>query len=214
MNLAREYAYVRVSAKDQNEDRQRKAMEDIGIKPEFIFVDKASGKDFERPDYKLLKRVLQAGDTVFIKEIDRFGRNKQEILKEWQWMVENKIDVVVVDMPILDTRKYKELGGVGQLITDIILQLFSWLAEEERTKIKQRQLEGIAAAKSKGKHLGRPKIVLTKEQQKKIDELYFRWKKREITAVYFMNELGLKKNTFYNVMKEYEQQIKELKKKK
>ncbi len=179
-------------------------MEKIGIKPELIFVDKASGKDFERPDYKLLKRVLQAGDTVFIKEIDRFGRNKQEILKEWQWMVENKIDVVVVDMPVLDTRKYKELGGVGQLITDIILQLFSWLAEEERTKIKQRQLEGIAAAKSKGKHIGRPKIVLTKEQQQKIDELYLRWKKGEITAVYFMNELGVKKNTFYNVMKEYE----------
>jgi len=202
--LAREYAYVRVSAKDQNEDRQIKIMEKIGIKPELIFVDKASGKDFERPDYKLLKRVLQAGDTVFIKEIDRFGRNKQEILKEWQWMVENKIDVVVVDMPVLDTRKYKELGGVGQLITDIILQLFSWLAEEERTKIKQRQLEGIAAAKSKGKHIGRPKIVLTKEQQQKIDELYLRWKKGEITAVYFMNELGVKKNTFYNVMKEYE----------
>ncbi|MCG7320175.1 recombinase family protein [Brevibacillus laterosporus] len=202
--MAREYAYVRVSAKDQNEDRQIKIMEKIGIKPELIFVDKASGKDFERPDYKLLKRVLQAGDTVFIKEIDRFGRNKQEILKEWQWMVENKIDVVVVDMPVLDTRKYKELGGVGQLITDIILQLFSWLAEEERTKIKQRQLEGIAAAKSKGKHIGRPKIVLTKEQQQKIDELYLRWKKGEITAVYFMNELGVKKNTFYNVMKEYE----------
>ncbi|RAP29750.1 hypothetical protein C2W64_03400 [Brevibacillus laterosporus] len=116
----------------------------------------------------------------------------QEILKEWQWMVENKIDVVVVDMPILDTRKHKELGGVGQLVTDIILQLFSCLTEEERTKIKQHQLEGIAAAKSKGKHVGRPKIVLTKEQQQKIDELYSKWKKGEITAVYFMNELGVK----------------------
>ncbi|MEK4343310.1 MULTISPECIES: recombinase family protein [Brevibacillus] len=204
----REYAYIRVSSKDQNEDRQVLAMQELGIDPGMIFIDKFSGKDFERPEYQLLKRVIKEGDTLFVKNLNRFGRNKQEILKEWQWMMDNNIDVVVIDMPILDTRKYRELGGVGQLITDLVLQILSWLAEEERLNIKQAQAEGIAAAKAKGKHLGRPRKgfdSLSKEQQSLFKEMYPRWKASEITATAFMTELELNRSAFYKIVKEYEQ---------
>lgn len=108
-----------------------------------MFIDKVSGKDFQRPEYQLLKRVLRAVDTLFVKSINRFGRNKQKILKEWQWLIDEKIHVVVIDIPILDTRKYQELDGINQLTMDLVLQLLSWLAEEERNDIKQAQAEGI-----------------------------------------------------------------------
>ncbi|MED4781005.1 recombinase family protein [Brevibacillus choshinensis] len=209
--MNREYAYIRVSDKDQNEDRQIVVMESLNIKREFMFIDKSSGKNFDRPEYQLLRRVLREGDTLVIKSLDRFGRNKQEILREWEWLTHNKIDIVVVDMPILDTRKYKELGAVGQLITDLVLQILSWLAEEERTNIKQRQAEGISVAKSKGKHLGRPKKdfnSLSKEQRAMLVELYPKWKNDEITAVSLMSKVLLKKNTFYKVIQEYESTLK------
>ncbi|EFU39345.1 recombinase [Paenibacillus vortex V453] len=157
----REYGYARVSTKDQNEDRQLTVLRDMKIPDEYIFVDKASGKNFDRPEYQFLKRVLREGDTLFVKSINRFGRNKQEILKEWQWLIDAKIHVVVIDIPILDTRKYEDLEGIGQLIMDLVLQILSWLAEEERKGIKQAQAEGIAEAKKQGKHLGRPQINLS-----------------------------------------------------
>jgi len=149
-----------VSEKDQNEERQLSDLRKQGIPDEYIFVDKASGKNFDRPEYQLLKRVLREGDTLFVKSINRFGRNKTAILKEWQWLIDAKIHIVVIDIPILDTRKYQELEGIGQLIMDLVLQILSWLAEEERRSIKQAQAEGIAEAKKKGKHLGRPQINL------------------------------------------------------
>ncbi|MEC0227913.1 recombinase family protein [Paenibacillus alba] len=205
--MPREYGYVRISTSEQHEDRQIIVMNEIGIKEEYIFIDRASGKNFDRPEYKLLKRVMREGDTLFVKAIDRFGRNKQEILREWQWLIDQNIDIVVIDMPVLDTRKYKGMEGIGQLITDIVLQILSWLAEEELRVMKQRQSEGIAAAKDKGKHLGRPALnlkTLSKEQARKLDDLFPKWKVDEITAVEFMKAMDLKKNSFYKIVKEYE----------
>ncbi|KWX86350.1 DNA recombinase [Paenibacillus riograndensis] len=207
--FSREYGYARVSTKDQNEDRQISALREQGIPDEYMFIDKASGKDFQRPEYQLLKRVLREGDTLFVKSINRFGRNKQEILKEWQWLIEAKVHVVVIDIPILDTRKYKELQGIGQLIMDLVLHILSWLAEEERNDIKQAQAEGIAEAKKKGKHLGRPRInlsTLSAGQRATLIEGYSAWKAEKITAVSLMQRLELKKNTFYKIIKEYEKE--------
>lgn len=208
--MAREYAYIRVSSKDQNEDRQIAVMQSLGIASGMIFTDKASGKDFARPEYQLLKRVLKRGDTLFVKSLDRFGRNKQEIYQEWQWFIQEGIDIAVIDMPILDTRKYKDAGGVGKLITELVLQILSWLAEEERITIKQRQAEGIAAAKAKGKHLGRPRKgleALTKEQREQFDQLYPKWKASKITATYFMGQLEINRSAFYKIVKEFEDKV-------
>ncbi|APO48534.1 DNA recombinase (plasmid) [Paenibacillus xylanexedens] len=207
--ITREYGYARVSTKNQNEDRQLTVLREQGIPEDYIFVDKVSGKNFDRPEYQLLKRVLRAGDTLFVKSINRFGRNKQEILKEWQWLIDAKVHVVVIDIPILDTRKYQELDGINQLIMDLVLQLLSWLAEEERNEIKQAQAEGIAEARKKGKHLGRPQInlkTLTPGQRGILEENYKSWKNNELSAVDFMKKLDLKKNTFYKIVREYEQQ--------
>lgn len=205
----REYGYARVSTKDQNEDRQLTVLQEQGIPKEFIFIDKVSGKNFDRPEYQLLKRVLREGDTLFVKSINRFGRNKQEILKEWQWLIDAHIHVVVIDIPILDTRKYQELEGVGQLIMDLVLHILSWLAEEEWNDIKQAQSEGIAAAQKKGKHLGRPQINLTtlsSGQRAILEGEYIIWKSAGIASVDFMRKLNLKKNTFYKIIKEYEKE--------
>ncbi|KAA8787853.1 recombinase family protein [Paenibacillus amylolyticus] len=210
---SREYGYARVSTKDQNEDRQVSSLREQGIEEAYIFVDKASGKNFDRPEYQLLKRVLREGDTLFVKSINRFGRNKQEILKEWQWLIEAKIHVVVIDIPILDTRKYDQLEGIGQLIMDLVLQILSWLAEEERRGIKQAQAEGIAEAKKQGKHLGRPQInldTLTPGQKSILDAEYVNWAKGELKAVEFMKKLGMKKNTFYKIIKAYGGGIKKI----
>jgi DNA invertase Pin-like site-specific DNA recombinase len=170
-------------------------------------IDKASGKDFDRPQYIQLKRALRSGDTLYIKSIDSLGRNKSAILEEWRWLTEKGVHVVVIDMPILDTRKYADTAGVGQLITDIVLQVLSWLAEEERTTIRKRQAEGIASAKSIGKHLGRPKMDvgnLTESQRELLRTLYPDWKTEKMTAVNFMQRLGLRKSTFYKIIAEYE----------
>ncbi|WP_411346992.1 recombinase family protein [Paenibacillus sp. WLX2291] len=150
---------------------------------------------------------MREGDTLFVKSINRFGRNKQEILKEWQWLIDAKIHVVVIDIPILDTRKYQELEGVGKLIMDLVLHILSWLAEEEWNDIKQAQSEGIAAARKRGKHLGRPAIqlsTLSPEQSFLLESFYPKWKSREMTGVELMKKLSLKKNTFYKIIKQYE----------
>ncbi|MEK4078249.1 recombinase family protein [Paenibacillus sp. FSL M7-0656] len=209
----REYGYARVSTKDQNEDRQVSSLREQGIEEAYMFVDKASGKNFDRPEYQLLKRVLREGDTLFVKSINRFGRNKQEILKEWQWLIDAKIHVVVIDIPILDTRKYEQLEGIGQLIMDLVLQILSWLAEEERRGIKQAQAEGIAEAKKQGKHLGRPQInldTLTPGQKSILDAEYANWEKGKLKSVEFMKKLGMKKNTFYKIIKAYGGGIKKI----
>jgi len=193
--MQRNYAYLRVSTKEQNLARQIDSIRQLNehIDERDIYCDKLSGKDFNRPEWLALKRSIRPGDTLFIHSLDRLGRNKQGILQEWQWLVENKINVVVLDMPLLDTRKYQNLDGVGDLVVNLVLQILSWLAEQERTNIKQRQKEGIASAKSRGVKFGRPSI----QKPKDFEKVYHQWKNGEITATKAMQVLGLKRNTFY-----------------
>ena len=153
-----DYGYARVSAKDQSLARQLDALRELGLNDNAIFTDKASGKDFNRPAYRRLTRKLKPGDTVFVKSIDRLGRNYQEIIEEWRTITQKKAaHIIVLDMPLLDTRNDKdEITSI--FITDIVLQLLSYVAQVERENIKQRQAEGIASAKARGVRFGRPKI--------------------------------------------------------
>lgn len=204
----RKYGYIRVSSKDQNETRQVAAMQEIGINERDILIDKQSGKDFERPNYQLLKRMLRKNDVLYIHSLDRFGRNKEQILQEWNDITKNiKADIIVLDMPLLDTTKHKD--KMGTFIADLVLQILSWIAEEERNKIRKRQTEGIAAAKVQGKHLGRPPAKITNE----FIEAYDKWKNGELTAKAAMESVEMKRTTFYKLVKEIEitrtQQLKE-----
>ena len=153
------YGYIRVSSRDQNEDRQLVALREVGVEEKNIFLDKQSGKDFNRPQYKKLLRKLKKDDLLYIKSIDRLGRNYEEIQNQWRVLTKEKgIDIVVLDMPLLDTRRGKDL--MGTFLSDIVLQVLSFVAENERTNIRQRQAEGIAAAKAKGVKFGRPPLPL------------------------------------------------------
>lgn len=191
------FGYARVSSKEQNEERQIKALLEIGIDKQFIFVDKESGKDFQRTQYQVLKMALRENDLLIIKSIDRLGRNYQMIINEWRDITINiKADIKVLDMPMLDTTKHKDL--LGTFISDLILQVLSYVAEQERTFIKQRQKEGIAIAKNKGVKFGRPKI----KKADNFDEVVNRWKAKEITAREAMAELNLKPNVFYKMIKD------------
>lgn len=196
----RNFAYLRVSAKTQVVDRQLDALNGLEIDERDIYIDKASGKDFNRPEWIALKRTIRESDNLYIKSLDRLGRNKEGILEEWKWLIQNKINVVVLDMPILDTRKYKDLDGVGDLITSLVLQILAWLAEEERITIKNRQREGINSAMERGIRFGRPKVQIDDE----FVSVYKRWKAEEITAVEAMNLCNMKRNTFYRRVKDYE----------
>lgn len=192
------YAYARVSSKDQNEERQLKAFEELGIDERDIFIDKQSGKDFDnREQYQIMKRMLRENDILVIKSIDRLGRNYNMIIDEWRDITKNiKADIKVIDMPILDTSNNKEL--LGNVISDIVLGLLSYVAEQERTFIKQRQKEGIIIAKNKGIKLGRPKIL----KPINFDYIADKWRNNEITTQQALEELNLKPNTFYNFIKE------------
>lgn len=149
------YGYIRVSSRDQNEDRQLIAMREIDVPEKNIYTDKQSGKDFERPQYKKLVRKLKRDDLLYIKSIDRLGRNYEEIQNQWRFLTKEKgVDICVIDMPLLDTRRGKDL--VGTFLSDIVLQVLSFVAENERVNIRQRQAEGIAAAKARGVRFGRP----------------------------------------------------------
>lgn len=149
------YGYVRVSTREQNEDRQLISMNEANVPAENIYMDKQSGKDFNRPSYKRLLRKLKRDDLLFIKSIDRLGRNYEEIQQQWRFITKDKgVDICVIDMPLLDTRRGKDL--VGTFLSDIVLQVLSFVAENERTNIRQRQAEGIAAAKARGIRFGRP----------------------------------------------------------
>ena len=192
-----EYGYVRVSTKEQNEDRQMIAMKNYGINEKNIFVDKQSGKDFERTNYKRMVKKLKKGDTLVVKSIDRLGRNYCEILEEWQTFTKKKeISIVVLDMPLLDTRRDKDLTGV--LIADIVLQLLSYTAETERNMIRQRQAEGIAAAKARGVRFGRTPI----ERPKEFAALRASWKAGEISARKAAQQLHITHQTFLRWVRE------------
>lgn len=190
------YGYVRVSTKEQNIDRQLVEMYAQGLNDKTIFIDKQSGKDFERDEYQKLKKILKSGDLLIIKSIDRLGRNYDMIIDEWRTLVNDmNVDIQVLDMPLLDTRtEGKNL--VGKFISDIVLQILSFVAENERENIKKRQAEGIRIAKEKGKHLGRPKIKIPKN----FTIIANQYKKKEITLAEALSSLKMNRSSFYKYL--------------
>ena len=185
------YGYVRVSTKEQNEDRQMVAMREFGVEDSRIVLDKQSGKDFDSPGYRRLTQKLKAGDTLVIKSIDRLGRSYDEILEQWRLLTKEKqVAIVVLDMPLLDTRQGRDLTGV--LIADIVLQLLSYLAQTEREFNRQRQAEGIAAAKAKGVHFGRN----FKDRGENYGSVMAAWKRGELSDRAAARELGVAHGTF------------------
>ncbi len=185
------YGYVRVSTKDQNEDRQMIAMREANVPEKNIVVEKMSGADFERPKYIRLTKKMKQNDILYIKSIDRLGRNYAEIQEQWRFLTKEKgVDIVVLDMPILDTRFGKDL--LGTFVSDLILQVLSFVAENERTNIRQRQAEGIAAAKEKGVHCGHPFNVLPDN----FEEVCLRYRAGELTATAAAKECGMARSTF------------------
>jgi DNA invertase Pin-like site-specific DNA recombinase len=200
--LSNIYGYIRVSTREQNEDRQLIALGEMSVPEKNIFMDKQSGKDFNRPQYKKLVKKLKPGDLLYIKSIDRLGRNYEEIQNQWWVLTKEKgIDIVVLDMPLLDTRRGKDL--VGTFLSDIVLQVLSFVAENERSNIRQRQAEGIAAAKAKGIRFGRPPLPLPEN----FHENYQRWKSGEITCTTAAKACGLPLSTFRDKAAVYEKAI-------
>lgn len=197
--MGKRYGYVRVSSREQNEDRQMIALGDMDVPKENIFVDKQSGKDFNRPRYKRLLRLLREDDILYIKSIDRLGRNYEEILEQWRFLTKKKrIDIVVLDMPLLDTRRGKDL--MGTFLSDIVLQVLSFVAENERKNIRERQKEGIEAAKLRGVRFGRP----AKELPENFDMIYKRFVEKEITSDEAADLCNVARATFYRKIKELE----------
>ena len=185
------YGYIRVSTREQNEERQLIALREMSVPEQNVFVDKQSGKDFNRPQYKKLLRKLKKDDLLYIKSIDRLGRNYEEILQQWRVLTKEKgIDIVVVDMPLLDTWRSKDL--IRTFLSDIVLQVLSFVAENERTNIRQRQAEGIAAAKARGVRFGRPPRPLPENYH----SAYQRWKTGAITGTAAAKECGMPLSTF------------------
>ena len=186
------YGYARVSSKDQNEERQLLALLDSGVSKHNIFIDKQSGKDFNRPAYLRLYKALKPGDTLFIKSIDRLGRDYQEIQEQWRYLTKDKqIDICVLDMPLLDTRKGKDL--IGTFVSDLVLQILSFVAETERLNIKQRQEEGIRAAKKRGVKFGRP----TQQLPDNFIEIRRRYRNGELTGIEAAKKCKMPISTFY-----------------
>lgn len=201
------YGYVRVSSKEQNTDRQVVELEKY-VDKRFIFTDKQSGKDMDRKEYQLLRKIAQKGDTIYIKELDRLGRNKQEIKQELEHYKQEGVRVKILDIPttLMDIQEGQE--WLIDMINNLLLEVLSTIAEQERVKIRQRQREGIDQAQEQGKHLGRPIMdwsSISDKQRELIKELYPSWKDKEITAVKFMEQVDLKRNTFYKIIKEYEE---------
>ena len=196
--MSKTVAYVRVSTKEQNLDRQLEVLKKLGIEEKYIYQDKQSGKDFERIGYQYMKKSLEAGDTVVIKELDRIGRNQQELKKEWEYFRDNEINVRVLDMPALNIDYNDEnLKPMIKMINNIIFEIMCWKAENERETIRKRQSEGIAIAKSKKVEFGRPKLKIPDN----FDEIYKKWKNGEITATKAIELSGVKRTSFYKIVK-------------
>jgi DNA invertase Pin-like site-specific DNA recombinase len=186
-----EYGYIRVSSTDQNEERQRVALKSQGIVEANIYMDKMSGKNFDRPGYKKVVRKMHSGDCLFIKSMDRLGRNYDEIKKQWEYLTKEKsVDIVVIDMPLLDTRQDKNL--MGKFIADLVLQILAFVAEQERVNIKQRQAEGIAAAKARGVKFGRPAAPLPDN----FHNAHMEWRNGNITLTKAAEMCGMAIGTF------------------
>lgn len=193
------YGYCRVSTREQNEDRQMIALREMGVPKENIYVDKMSGSNFERPQYQNLLSKLNRNTVLFVKSIDRLGRNYRDLQEQWRIITQEKeADVVVIDMPILDTRREKNL--LGTFISDLILALLSYVAENERINIKQRQAEGIAAAKERGVKFGRPELPLPDN----FYEMHKRWRNGEISMVDAAKACGMPAKTFYAKIRKIE----------
>jgi len=192
------YGYARVSSVDQNEDRQIIALHELNIPTSNIYTDKQSGKDFDRPLYKTLLNNLIPGDLLYIKSIDRLGRNYDEIQNQWRILTKERgVDVAVIDMPLLDTRLNKDL--MGTFIADLVLQILSFMAHSERDNIRKRQAEGIAAAKARGVHMGRPVTTLPDN----FNAVVKKWEKGKLSLTEALTQTGLKQSTFYNRVREH-----------
>ena len=193
-----EYAYVRVSSLEQNEDRQLIEIKKMGVRDENIFIDKQSGKDFDRPMYKMLKAKLRESDVLYILSIDRLGRNYEEIQNQWRVLTkELKVDICVLDMPLLDTRREKDL--LGTFVADLVLQILSFTSENERNAIRERQRQGIAAAKARGIKFGRP----GKKVPDDFGDLVKKWEKGALSADELSKRCNMSMSTFYRRVREY-----------
>lgn len=196
--MGKVYGYIRVSSIDQNEDRQRIVLTELGVKEKNIYMDKLSGKDFERPQYKNMVYKLKPGDLLYILSIDRLGRNYDEIQNQWRILTKDiGIDICVIDMPLLDTQTCKDL--MGTFVADLALQILSFVAQSERENIKKRQAQGIAAAKAKGIHIGRP----VKEVPDNFRELVRLWEKKKISREQILQECKISEETFYRRLRKY-----------
>lgn len=196
------YGYIRVSSRDQSEDRQMAAFRELAIPSGNIFLDKQSGRDFDRPSYQRMVRRMKRDDLLYIKSIDRLGRNYEEILEQWRVLTKERgIDIVVLDMPLLDTRRGRDL--MGTFLSDIVLQVLSFVAENERMNIRQRQEEGIAAAKARGVKFGRPALPYPENFQ----EIHRNWRKKEITLRQAADACGMPVGTFYGKAKKLEDSV-------
>lgn len=192
------YGYIRVSSKDQREDRQQAAMDHIHVPRQNLYIDRQSGKDFCRPMYCRLLEQVKEGDLIYIKSIDRLGRNYKEILEQWRLLTkEKRVDLCILDMPLLDTRTGKDL--MGTFLADIALAVLSYVAENERANIRQRQAEGIAAARARGVQFGRPPRPMPENFQ----EIYEKWKRKELSVAEAARECGLPQTTFYDKARAY-----------
>lgn len=199
MSEIRIHGYARVSSKEQNEARQLKALKEFGIHDRDIYVDKQSGKNFDRVEYQRMINGIRKGDLLVVMSIDRLGRNYNDIQEQWRFIInELGADIKVLDMPLLDTRAAADTID-SRFISDLVLQILSYVAQKERDNIRTRQAQGIAAAKAQGKVLGRPKATFPDNW----DEVYEMWNKKEITAKEAMERLGLKRNTFYKLAGEH-----------
>lgn len=195
--MSKVYGYIRVSSADQNEDRQLVALRSCKVPECNLFEDKQSGKDFERPEYRRMLRRLKRDDLLYVKSIDRLGRNYGEILEQWRLLTKEKgVDIVVLDMPLLDTRSGKDL--MGTFIADLVLQILSFVAQNERENIRQRQAEGIAAAKARGVPFGRPALPLPEN----FEEVVSSWRNKEIDFASALQQTGMRPATFYRRLKD------------
>lgn len=198
------YGYIRVSSKDQNEDRQLIALTELGIPLGRLFMDKQSGKDFDRPAYQKMLKKLRPGDQLYVKSIDRLGRNYKDIMEQWRSITkEIGADITILDMPLLDTTNSRDL--LGTFISDIVLQLLSFVAENERDNIRKRQAEGIAAAKARGVRFGQPK----KLPPENFARMYFLWRHGHMTVADIAAESNMAVSTVYLRIREHKQQLAE-----
>lgn len=196
--MGKVYGYIRVSSIDQNEDRQLIALSEVGVADDNIYIDKQSGKDFERPQYKRMIKKLKSGDLLYILSIDRLGRKYEEIQRQWRVFTKDiGVDICVIDMPLLDTRNGKDL--MGTFIADLVLQILSFVAQSERENIKKRQAEGIAAAKAKGVKFGRPEIDVPDD----FGEIIKQWEQKRLPFLKVLKMCNMSEATFYRRLREY-----------